>query len=243
VEKFLKVQELLDFFSTSHEEMIEFLVEKEIRQAIKIIDFSSLFITSYENFQDYLKELNTLFTDCYTTRIKTIKLSEIETKLKLPQLSIFFKYLLKQTARHFPFKISKDKIIFQSMALSETEKNSLAEIEDILKKHKISIFSVENLIKQSDLLVKELNDSLWFLVETGQAVQLNEKYFIFKDDLNKIVNKLKKYKRNEGEMIDIQAFRGLTLLSRKYIIPLLEYFDSQRITQRINNKRKILLPA
>ena len=40
----------------------------------------------------------------------------------------------------------------------------------------------------------------------------------YEEELEKILNKLKKYKRNQGEMIDIQAFRELTLYTRKYII-------------------------
>lgn len=243
VEKFLKVQDLLDFFSTTRDQMIRFLVEEEIRKTIKIINFTDLFITSYENFQDYLKELNTIFTDCYTSRIKTITLSEIQSTLKLPESPLFLKYLLRYLTHHFSFKILKDKILFQALPLTDTEKNSLVEIETILRKNKISIFSIESVTKNSSLLYKEVNNSLWFLVETGQVVQLNETYFIFGDDLHKIVNKLKKYKRNEGEMIDIKAFRELTLFSRKHIIPLLEYFDNQRITQRIENQRKILLPT
>jgi hypothetical protein len=243
VEKFLKVQDLLDFFSTTRDQMIQFLVEQEIRKTIKIINLTDLFITSYERFQDYLKELNTIFTNCYTSRIKTITLSEIQSTLKIPHLPLFLKYLLRYLTYYFSFKILKDKILLQALPLTDTEKNSLIEIETILKRNKISIFSIENIIKNSNLLYKEVNDSLWFLVETGQVVQLNETYFIFGDDLHKIVNKLKKYKRNEGEMIDIKAFREMTLFSRKHIIPLLEYFDNQRITQRIENQRKILLPT
>jgi hypothetical protein len=44
-------------------------------------------------------------------------------------------------------------------------------------------------------------------------------------------------------MIDIQSFRELTLFSRKYIIALFEYFDTQHITLRVENQRKILLAA
>jgi len=243
VEKFLKVQELLEFFSITRDQMIKFLVEQEIRKEIKIINFTDLYITSYENFQDYLKELNILLTSYYTSRIKTVDLEEIQSILKLPQSSLFFKYLLRYLSHHFSFKMTKDKILFQTLPLTDTEKNSLVEIETILRKNKITIFSIESITKNSHLLYKEVNNSLWFLLETGQVVQLNETYFIFEEDLHKIVNKLKKYKRNEGEMIDIKAFRELTLFSRRHIIPLLEYFDNQRITQRIENQRKILLPA
>jgi hypothetical protein len=73
------------------------------------------------------------------------------------------------------------------------------------------------------------------------VVQLNERYFIFAGDLHKILNRLKKYKRNQGEMIDIKSFREFTLLTRKYILALFEYLDSQKITERVDNKRKILL--
>jgi hypothetical protein len=241
VERFIKLDELLEFFSIDREEMIDFLVEKEIQKEVKIISPSTLFITSHENFQFYLDELNGIFTDCYTTRIKTMKLSEIEAKIKLPQMSIFFKYLVRRLLNHFAFKILKDKIVFQKVALSETEKGSLAQIEDILRKNKLPIFTIENILANSDLLFNEVNDSLWFLMESGKLVQLNEKYFIFTEDLNKILNKLKKFKRNQGELIDIQAFRELTVLSRKFIITLFEYFDTQKITERTDNKRKILL--
>jgi len=243
VDKFIKVQDLLYFFSMAREEIIEFLFQKEIEKKVKIIRFDNLSITSYENFQNYLKELNTIFTNHYTGRIKIIDLSEIEAKLKLPQSSLFFKYLLRERTLtdNFLFKVLKDKIVFQKLVLTETEKDSLVEIEHILKKNKTSIFTVENIIKSSHLIYQEVNDSLWFLLDSGRIVQLNEKYFIFKVELDKILNKLKKYKRNQGEIIDIKSFRELTFFSRKYIIALFEYFDSQQVTRRVENQREILL--
>ena len=241
VEKFLKARELLSFLAISEEALIDFLIQKELGKEIKIIDFTHLSIITYETAQDYLKELNTLLADCYTAKTKSIKLSEIESKLKLPHSSLFFKYLLQCSRQSFPFKISGNKIVFEKLALSEGEKGCLEEIEAALKKKKLSIFTIENILKESNLLYEEINNLLWFLIEKGEVVQLSEKYYIFNDDLNKILNKLKKYKRNQGEMIDIQSFRELTLLTRRYIIILFEYFDTRHITQRVNNQRKILL--
>ncbi len=241
VEKFLKARELLSFLAISQEELVDFLIQKELRQEIKIIDFTHLSIINFENTRNYLKELNSILTDCYTARTKSIKLSEIESKLKLPHSSLFFKYLLQCSRHNFAFKISKNKIVFEKLALLEGEKDSLEEIEATLKKKKLSIFTIEDILKESNLLYEEINNLLWFLIEKGEVVQLSEKYYIFNDDLNKILNKLKKYKRNQGEVIDIQSFRELTLLTRRYIIILFEYFDAQHITQRVENQRKILL--
>lgn len=243
IEKFLKVDELLDFFSISREEMLKELIDKEIRREIKIIGLSSLFITSYENFLECQEEMKSIFTNCFTGRIKSIKLVEIEARLKLPLVSLFFKYLINFMHQHFSFKAFKDKIVFQKMGLSDSEKISLEEIEAIVRQTKNNIFTLDTIQSNSDLLQHEINNSLWFLVENGKVTQLDEASFIFTEELNKIINKLKKFKRNQGDWIDIQTFRELTQYSRKYIIILFEYFDAQRITERIENRRKILLSA
>lgn len=245
VEKFLKVRELMDFFKINREDLTAYLLDAEVREEIKIIDFSNFFITSHENYLHYIDELNTLFTDLYTSRVQSIKFSEIEDRLKLPLVSIFFKYLLRSLplTDNFPYTVLKDKIVFRKVDMSDSEKTVLVDIRDYLKKNKITIFSLEIVSGRPEVSDKpsEVNNTLWHLVENGDVVQLNERFFIFREDLNKIMNKLKKYKRNEGETIDIQSLRELTLLSRKYIIILFEYFDSERITERLNNHRKILL--
>jgi hypothetical protein len=241
VEKNLKVSELLYFFSESKEKMIELLLKKELEQKIKIIDFLNLSITSYKKLQEYRAELKSILSDYVINRGKAAELPEIESRLKLPGSSIFFKYLLYSIDESFSFRVVKDKVIFRSLTLNEKEKEINAKIEDIIKKNKTPIFTIEELLKTTDLNFKEVNDSLWYLLETEQAIQLNKKNFIYNEELNKIINKLKKYKRNQGEMININAFRELTSYSRKYIITLFEYFDSRHITIRIENERKILL--
>ena len=241
IEKFLRVERLLNFFSLEKEKVTEFLIEMEQSRRIKIIDFNSLYIVSYDHFQNYLKELKSLFQYLYENRIKAIKFSEIESKIKISQSSIFFKYLLSSFDYAFSFKILKDKILLEKVSLSEKEKKIISMIESILKKNKLTVFSIENVLKLGRFKYQEVNNSLWYLVEEGDLVQLNNECFMFSTDLTKILNRLKKYKRNEGEIIDIQSFRELTLFNRKSIITLLEYLDSQNITRRMGNKRQILL--
>ncbi|HLP44569.1 MAG TPA: SelB C-terminal domain-containing protein, partial [Candidatus Kapabacteria bacterium] len=243
IDKFVKMDELLDFFSIDREKMIAFLLEMELRKKLKVISINNLSVTSYENYQDYRTQLNDIFTACYTGRNQVLKFSEIETKLKLPQASIFFRYLIHTFTNDFSFQIKKDKLLFKKVSLSENEKASLGEIAELLKKQKLTVFTIEDINKLSDLSNKEINDTLWLLIESGEVAQLTERYFIFSAELNKIINKLKKYKRNQGEMIDIQALRELTSFTRKYIIALFEYFDAQQITTRVESQRKILLAA
>ncbi|MCK4763883.1 MAG: SelB C-terminal domain-containing protein [Candidatus Aminicenantes bacterium] len=241
LEKILRVAELLNFFSFDREEMVRLLIGKELAQEIKIIDFSGLTVISYETFLGCREELSSIFNNYLVNRDKSIKIADVEVKLKLPRSSIFFKYLLAAINEKFSFRIIKDKIVFPKLTLSGKEKEAIEKIENIVKKNKLPIFTIDEVLKSSGLRFKEVNDLLWYMVHIGTVVQLNKKYFIFEDDLNKIINKLKKYKRNQGEMISISAFREMTLYSRKYIIALFEYFDLRRLTKRVENERKILL--
>lgn len=241
VDKFLRIDELLDFFSLEREDVVSFLVDLEVKEKIKIISFTDLLVTSYEHFNQYIELLNAFLNESHTGTNQVLKLSEIESKIKLPQSSLFFKYLIRLPADSYSYKIRKDRLVFKRATLSENERESLVELTEILKKNKLSVFSIEDLLKVSGLSHKEVNNSLWILVDRGEVVQLNERYFIIAADLHKILNRLKKYKRNQGEMIDIKSFREFTLFTRKYIIALFEYFDSQKITERVNNERKILL--
>ena len=43
-----------------------------------------------------------------------------------------------------------------------------------------------------------------------------------------------------GSRIDVGAFKDLTGLSRKYVIPLLEYLDREKVTRRAGNDRVVL---
>jgi hypothetical protein len=241
IEKFFNVTRLLDFFSLDKKIITELLIEKELERKIKIIDFHSLYITSYDHYQNFIKELKSLFQHHYENRIKSIKFSEIESRIKISQSSIFFKYLLNSFEDTFSFTILKDKILLQKLSFSEKEEAIINDIEKILKKNKLAIFTIDDIFKHSSYTFNDINNPLWYMVEEGKLLQLNKSCFMFGSDFNRILNRLKKFKRNQGETIDIQSFRELTFFNRKSIITLLEYLDSQQITQRIGNKRKILL--
>jgi selenocysteine-specific elongation factor len=43
-----------------------------------------------------------------------------------------------------------------------------------------------------------------------------------------------------GSRLDVLAFKEYAGLSRKYVIPLLEYLDRERVTRRAGNDRLVL---
>jgi selenocysteine-specific elongation factor len=80
------------------------------------------------------------------------------------------------------------------------------------------------------------------LIDAGKVVRVREDLFFHRGALDGLVASLRDYgARNEPErLIDVAAFKELSGVSRKYAIPLLEYFDRERVTRRAGDKRIIL---
>jgi selenocysteine-specific elongation factor len=77
---------------------------------------------------------------------------------------------------------------------------------------------------------------LQVLVDQGRAVRLKDNVIFHRTNLEKAESLLIQYLRDHREITPID-FKDLLGVSRKYAIPLLEYFDSQKITIRIGDKR------
>lgn len=75
-----------------------------------------------------------------------------------------------------------------------------------------------------------------FLLKQGELIRINPDFVVKKDFINCLKKDIIRYIREKGE-IDIASLRDLTGLSRKYIVPYLEYFDSVGLTKRMDNKR------
>jgi len=83
---------------------------------------------------------------------------------------------------------------------------------------------------------KELLEHLHLLVREGTAVKVKSDLFYAGEMLAAIREKLTAHLRAKGEIVP-NEFRELTGLSRKYMIPLLEYFDQEKLTIRVGDKR------
>ncbi|HEY6231452.1 MAG TPA: selenocysteine-specific translation elongation factor [Pyrinomonadaceae bacterium] len=83
---------------------------------------------------------------------------------------------------------------------------------------------------------------LQLLIDDGTLVRVQGELFFHRQAIEQLKTLLQQYGReHEPErLIDVAKFKELAGVSRKYAIPLLEYFDSKRITVRAGDKRIIL---
>jgi len=83
---------------------------------------------------------------------------------------------------------------------------------------------------------KSVRDNLAILVRNGNAVRISSDLFYASEVLDGLREKLMHHLR-ENEGITPPEYRELTGLSRKFLIPLLEHFDSEKVTIRVGDRR------
>lgn len=80
---------------------------------------------------------------------------------------------------------------------------------------------------------------LQVLIDSGNVVRVDNEMFFHREALDELKAKLRA-RTNESKFIDVPAFKELAGITRKYAIPLLEYFDRERVTRREGDRRVIL---
>jgi selenocysteine-specific elongation factor len=83
---------------------------------------------------------------------------------------------------------------------------------------------------------KVARTNLASLVRNGSITRISNDLFYASHALDDLREKLVTLLREKGEIIPTD-FRELTGLSRKFLIPLLEHFDSEKVTIRVGDKR------
>ena len=79
---------------------------------------------------------------------------------------------------------------------------------------------------------------LMHLVEEGRMVKTKEDLYFHAGAIGDLKNKLVAFLENKGEITTPQ-FKEMTGASRKYVIPLAEYFDATNVTLRVGDVRKL----
>jgi len=85
---------------------------------------------------------------------------------------------------------------------------------------------------------RQHQDVIEWMLTQGILVKAKEDIFFHAAALNELQQRLVAFLREHGE-ISTPQFKEMTQVSRKYTIPLLEYFDAQKITIRIGDVRRL----
>ena len=96
----------------------------------------------------------------------------------------------------------------------------------------------KELAKSLDADAKRSREVLMHLVNEGTIVKVKEDLFFHSDAVHTLKKKLVEFLGSQGE-ISTPQFKEMTGVSRKYVIPLAEYFDATNVTLRVGDVRKL----
>jgi selenocysteine-specific elongation factor len=123
--------------------------------------------------------------------------------------------------------------------LSEDETRARDLLVERYQKAGVRPQALEEISAETKLDTKLLERVQRVLLKDGTLVSISDGMVFHKDALARLKESVRSCKR-ERERIDVAFFKEMAGVTRKHAIPLLEWLDRERVTQRSGNERVIL---
>jgi selenocysteine-specific elongation factor len=161
-----------------------------------------------------------------------------ELKSRLPQIheSKLFNFLLHQLAEQGILVQEKElvRLSRHKVQLKEDQQAVQDSLEKVYLKSGLQPPYFKELLEQFPK--GQPRQVLELMVKEGKLIKVKEDLYFHRQAIEGIKQKLVQWLRKNGE-INTADFKDLTQTSRKYTIPLLEYFDATQVTIRVEDKR------
>ena len=147
-----------------------------------------------------------------------------------------FNYLISQLSQEGVVVLDKETIRLKEhkVTLAQDQEKTRREVEEIYRKSELQPPYFRDL--KDKFSGNAGKDVLDLMVKDGVLVKVKEDLYFHKEAIEGLKQRLMGYLKEKGE-IDAPQFKDMTNISRKYMIPLLEYFDACQLTMRVGDKR------
>ena len=199
---------------------------------------SDKLIYSNSNLDKTKKIIELFFKDQYKLNPYrlTINIDSIIFSLKIT--SNWLKFVLNQ--------MINDKLIIEekggyrstkyNFKPSKKDINDLNRIEKIISESGFEPLMYKEIISVLKIMPNHLSELLYVLQNKKKILYIGEDLYIAPNNFKKIIEEIKIFFLKEDKML-VSDFKKITSLSRKKVIPLLEYLDKKSYTIRLDNKR------
>jgi len=150
---------------------------------------------------------------------------------------LFF-MLLQNLADQKKIEVDKETVrLFGHKVTLADDLNSIRqEILKIYNEAGLTPSSFKDVINNFQDKKTEAQNIIKLLLKEGSLIKINEELIFTREALDNLRKNYKALLVKEGKATPV-SFKELTGLSRKYIIPLMEYFDTDKLTMRVGDHR------
>ena len=124
------------------------------------------------------------------------------------------------------------------VALEADQKDFRHRIEQIYLQSGLQPPYFRDLVASLGQNLAHTREILMHMLEQGTLVKVKEGLYFHTSVMDNLKNRLVSYLKSNGKITTPQ-FKEMTGVSRKYMIPLIEYFDSTKVTIRVEDIRRL----
>jgi selenocysteine-specific elongation factor len=169
-------------------------------------------------------------------------ISKEELRRKLPEgLEVrLFNDLLQRLVQQKHLVVDKDlvRLAGHKIQLATDQEDLTRKLADLYQQGRLSPPTLKEVEAALKVPLAKLHPLLRVLVDQGTLVKVKEDLYFAGEALARLKADLVDFLKKHKEISVIQ-FKDLTGTSRKFTIPLLEYFDSTRVTVRVGEARRL----
>jgi len=149
-----------------------------------------------------------------------------------------FSHMLAALETEGILKAEKDKVRLgtHEIRLAPAQRAAVEKVEALFRAAGASPPSPEEALTKAGLRGSDENELFQLLLEDRRLVRIKESLFFHAEILKSIEDKLVAFLKEKKEITPADM-KDLFGVSRKYAIPLMEYFDGQRVTTRVGDRR------
>ena len=225
-------------------ELVSYTGEKEeyVKEGLNaLIDENKVFcvnkyylhISHYQKLKEKVIEILTKYHKQYRLRNGILKeelRSKVDNSLKVKDMDV----ILNKMAEEKDIKVQDNLVSNYDFEVKFNQKqlSIKKEIEDKSRKNGLNSLMTKDDICNKNKFYEEVLEAL-----TGETIQkLDDAYYIDKKVYENVKKGLLEY-LNKNKEITVAQFRDITKSNRKISIVMLEHFDRNRITKRVEDKR------
>ena len=162
---------------------------------------------------------------------------ELRTKLP-PEVDVkLFQILINDLIQSKEVVLEKDKLRLPGHQISSVDEKGLVKrVEGAVLKGGLQPPSPKELSEEWSEKEEEVRAIFEHLVHEGVLVKIKSEIYFHRVPFENLKEELVTYLKSHQEITTPQ-FKEMTKASRKYAIPLIEYFDQIKLTLRLGEKR------
>ena len=193
-----------------------------------------------DTFLKYEQKLKTLLKEFHQNNpLKAgLPLEEARQRLGTEVSEELYKYLIQEMKAKGGVEISKVTIqqAGHKVSLNTDQIRLKGEIEAQFRTYGLTPPTVRELAGRLSVSPEELKNLIGLLEKDGVLIKVKDDLYFFKDQIGALKQRLISFLGKNKELTP-GDFKELTGATRKYVIPLLEYFDRQKVTMRKGDVR------